>query len=56
MVALLYRKWLCLATVDKDERVYTIRACIALVDISVEDVDNGRGRLNGSDQHLTPDR
>lgn len=43
MVALLYGKWLCLATAGKFDQIYTIQACIALTNIKVEDVDNGRG-------------
>ena len=47
MVALLYGKWLCLATAGKFDQIYTIQACIALTNIKVEDVDNGRGRQPG---------
>lgn len=43
MVALLYREWLCLATASRFDQIYTIQACIALSNIKVEDVDNGRG-------------
>ncbi|KAM7196142.1 hypothetical protein V8F20_007177 [Naviculisporaceae sp. PSN 640] len=43
MVALLYRDWLCLATAGRSDQIYTIQASIALNDIKVEDVDNGRG-------------
>jgi hypothetical protein len=43
MVALLYRGWLCLATAGRIDQVYTIQACIALTNIKVEEVDNGRG-------------
>lgn len=43
MVALLYRARLCLATACRVDQVYTIQACIALTDIKVEEVDNGRG-------------
>jgi hypothetical protein len=45
MVALLYREWLCLATASRADQIYTIQACIALANINVEDVDNGRGRV-----------
>ena len=44
MIALLYREWFCLATASQVEQSYTIQACIALVNVKVEDVDNGRGR------------
>ncbi|AEO70367.1 uncharacterized protein THITE_2121715 [Thermothielavioides terrestris NRRL 8126] len=43
MIALLYREWLCLATAGRVGQIYTIRACIAVANISLEDVDNGRG-------------
>ncbi|KAK4681425.1 hypothetical protein QC764_107270 [Podospora pseudoanserina] len=43
MVALLYKEWFCLATASKIDQVYTIQACIALSNIKVEEVDNGRG-------------
>ncbi|KAK3300359.1 uncharacterized protein B0H64DRAFT_13552 [Chaetomium fimeti] len=43
MVALLYRDWLCLATVGRIDHVYTIQACIPLVNLRVEEADNGRG-------------
>jgi hypothetical protein len=46
MVALLYREWLCLATAGRNDQIYTIQACIALGDIKVEEVDNGRGRTS----------
>jgi hypothetical protein len=48
MVALLYREWLCLATASRTDQIYTIQACIALANIRVEDVDNGRGRQPSS--------
>ncbi|KAK3984694.1 hypothetical protein QBC44DRAFT_345861 [Cladorrhinum sp. PSN332] len=43
MVALLYRGWFCLATASRVDQVYAIQACIALSNIKVEEVDNGRG-------------
>ncbi|KAK3329343.1 hypothetical protein B0H66DRAFT_596931 [Apodospora peruviana] len=43
MVALLYREWLCLATASRFDQIYTIQACIALNNIKVEELDNGRG-------------
>ncbi|KAK4230517.1 hypothetical protein QBC38DRAFT_507374 [Podospora fimiseda] len=43
MVALLYREWFCLATASRVDQVYAIQACIALSNIKVEEVDNGRG-------------
>ncbi len=50
MVALLYGKWLCLATAGKFDQIYTIQACIALTNIKVEDVDNGRGMTSRMSQ------
>ncbi|KAK4147627.1 uncharacterized protein C8A04DRAFT_33791 [Dichotomopilus funicola] len=43
MVALLYRDWFCLATAGRIDQIYTLQACIALSNIKVEEVDNGRG-------------
>ena len=43
MVCLLYREWLCLAFATKMDLLYTIQACLSLSNISVEEVDNGRG-------------
>ncbi|KAK0734140.1 hypothetical protein B0T26DRAFT_736899 [Lasiosphaeria miniovina] len=43
MVALLYREWLCLATASRIDQIYTIQACVALGNIKLEEVDNGRG-------------
>ncbi|KAK3694652.1 hypothetical protein B0T22DRAFT_526496 [Podospora appendiculata] len=43
MVALLYKEWLCLATASRIDQIYTIQACIALSNVKVEEVDNGRG-------------
>ncbi|KAM7223202.1 hypothetical protein V8F06_001415 [Rhypophila decipiens] len=43
MVALLYREWFCLATAGRFDQIYTIQACIALDNVKVEEVDNGRG-------------
>ncbi len=43
MVCLLYREWLCLASAGKADQIYTIQACLALHNINVEEVDNGRG-------------
>ncbi|KAL2180366.1 uncharacterized protein P884DRAFT_315765 [Thermothelomyces heterothallicus CBS 202.75] len=43
MVALLFRDWLCLATAGRSDQIYTIQVCIALGNIKVEEVDNGRG-------------
>ncbi|KAI0515260.1 hypothetical protein F5B22DRAFT_646836 [Xylaria bambusicola] len=43
MASLLYRDYLCLATVGKGDQVYTIQACIGLDRIRVEEADNGRG-------------
>jgi hypothetical protein len=52
MVALLYRECICLATPGKFDQIYTIQACIALADIKLEEVDNGRGMSYGSDSAL----
>ncbi|KAI1368694.1 hypothetical protein F5Y08DRAFT_226774 [Xylaria arbuscula] len=43
MASLLYKDYLCLATVGKADQVYTIQACISLDSIRVEEADNGRG-------------
>ena len=43
MIALLYRDWLCLATGNRVDQIYTIQACIPLATIKVEAADNGRG-------------
>ncbi|KAL2134898.1 hypothetical protein VTI74DRAFT_10533 [Chaetomium olivicolor] len=48
MVALLYRDWLCLATAGKFDQIYTIQACVALTNIRVEEVDNGRGNTTSA--------
>ena len=49
MVALLYREWFCLATASRVDQVYAIQACIALSNVKVEEVDNGRGEnANGN--------
>ncbi|SPQ18184.1 361aa38e-7d85-4211-88c4-0c911d764b6a [Thermothielavioides terrestris] len=50
MIALLYREWLCLATAGRVGQIYTIRACIAVANISLEDVDNGRADPDGQEQ------
>ena len=46
MICLLYREWLCLATAGKYDQVYTIQACIALRDVNLEEIDNGRGMVS----------
>ncbi|KAK3495905.1 hypothetical protein B0T13DRAFT_309611 [Neurospora crassa] len=43
MVALLYKEWFCLATASRTDQIYTIQACIALSNVKLEEVDNGRG-------------
>jgi hypothetical protein len=43
MIALLYRDCLCLATAGRTDQIYSIQACVALNNIKVEEVDNGRG-------------
>ncbi|OTA04214.1 hypothetical protein A9Z42_0047820 [Trichoderma parareesei] len=42
-ICLLYRDVLCLAAAGKVDPIYTIRACINVDGIRIEDVDNGRG-------------
>jgi len=37
---------LVLAAAGKPDQVYTIKACIALSELRVEEVDNGRGEIN----------
>jgi hypothetical protein len=49
MIGLLYRDCLCLATAGRTDQIYTIQACIALNNIKVEEVDNGRGECVASD-------
>lgn len=44
MVSLLYRDCLVLATVDKPDTVYRVRAMISFADMRVEETDNGRGK------------
>ncbi|KAK1239664.1 hypothetical protein MKX07_001118 [Trichoderma sp. CBMAI-0711] len=41
-ICLLYRDVLCLAAAGKVDPIYTIRACINVDGIRIEDVDNGR--------------
>ncbi|CAG8976616.1 hypothetical protein HYALB_00002132 [Hymenoscyphus albidus] len=43
LISLLYRDFLILAMATKLEQSYTIQACIALHEIRIEEVDNGRG-------------
>ena len=43
MVALLYKEWFCLATASRTDQIYTIQSCIALSNVKLEEVDNGRG-------------
>ncbi|KAK1782108.1 hypothetical protein QBC45DRAFT_390014 [Copromyces sp. CBS 386.78] len=43
MVALLYKEWFCLAKASRTDQIYTIQACIALSNVKLEEVDNGRG-------------
>jgi hypothetical protein len=43
LICLLYRDFLILASTAKTEQIYTIQACIGLCEVSVEEVDNGRG-------------
>jgi hypothetical protein len=48
MICLLYRDVLCLASAAKVEQVYTIQACISRGGVTVEEVDNGRGKLRNN--------
>lgn len=43
LICLLYRDYLLLASASKTDQIYTIQACIALNEIGIEEVDNGRG-------------
>ncbi|KAG9238773.1 RhoGEF domain-containing protein [Amylocarpus encephaloides] len=43
LISLLYRDFLILASSSKGDQTYTIRACVALHELRVEEVDNGRG-------------
>jgi hypothetical protein len=43
MAAFLFKKWFCLATANSSEHTYTIRVCIALADIQIQESDNGQG-------------
>jgi hypothetical protein len=45
MICLLYRDFLVLASAAKMTQIYTIHACIALAELKIEEVDNGRGML-----------
>ena len=46
MVCLLYQDVLCLASAGKADQIYNIQAAISLASVKVEEVDNGRGKLN----------
>jgi hypothetical protein len=43
MICLLYRDFLILASAIRNDQTYTIQACIGLCELSVEEVDNGKG-------------
>ncbi|KKA27397.1 hypothetical protein TD95_000481 [Thielaviopsis punctulata] len=43
MICLLYNDVLCLASASKADQIYSIKACISLCNLRVEEVDNGRG-------------
>ena len=43
LICLLYRDFLILASATRTDQVYTIQACIGLCELSIEEVDNGRG-------------
>ncbi|RDL36778.1 Uncharacterized protein BP5553_06130 [Venustampulla echinocandica] len=43
LISLLYRDFLLLASVAKADQLYTVQACIALSELKVEEIDNGRG-------------
>jgi hypothetical protein len=44
LICLLYRDFLILASAAKNDPIYTVQACIGLCELSVEEVDNGRGK------------
>ncbi|KAE9381477.1 hypothetical protein N431DRAFT_476300 [Stipitochalara longipes BDJ] len=43
LICLLYRDFLILASATRTDQIYTIQACIGLCEVSIEEVDNGRG-------------
>lgn len=43
LICLLYPNVLCLAYAGKVDPIYTIKACIDVREVKVEDADNGRG-------------
>jgi hypothetical protein len=45
MICLLYKDVLCLACGGRYDPIYTVLACIDMYSTTIEDVDNGRGRL-----------
>lgn len=45
LIALLYEKFIVLAHIPgKQEDIYGIQACIPIGELSVEEVDNGKGK------------
>ncbi|KAJ1331573.1 RhoGEF domain-containing protein [Microdochium nivale] len=46
MISLLYKERLCLAVSERGDQKYTIRLCISLNSVRVEEVDNGRGEMD----------
>jgi hypothetical protein len=43
MICLLYRDFLLLASALRIDQIYTVKACIGLSELKIEDIDNGRG-------------
>ncbi|KAI6374370.1 hypothetical protein MCOR25_003159 [Pyricularia grisea] len=43
LICLLYRDWLCIASASRFGQTYTILLCVSLMNVKVEEADNGRG-------------
>ncbi|KAF4627152.1 hypothetical protein G7Y89_g11000 [Cudoniella acicularis] len=52
MICLLYRDFLLLASAPRSEQLYTVQACIALHELRVEEIDNGRDGLDAGEQAI----
>jgi hypothetical protein len=48
LICLLYPDVLCLACAGKADPIYTIKACINVHELNLEEADNGRGEGNFS--------
>lgn len=44
LICLLYRDWLCIASASRFGQTYTILLCVSLMNVKVEEADNGRGK------------